>query len=230
MLKYFKIFLITLICCFSVHAQKSFDPLTAKTVNWGLNAGFNALNFTHYNAYQGETKLNNTSYTGKVGFSGGMFLRINLSNFFMQPEVGYSLTRERFSFAKINDLGNSLQQTVVNADYHSLRLPVLAGYNIVKNSHYLFNCYLGPDFQYCYRSSFNLGGTPFKDKSPQFSINGTIGLSLSISHLFFDFRYGINRPNTDFNFGKVPDSPELLKDILVKKNENILSFSCGMIF
>ncbi|GHT70942.1 hypothetical protein FACS189455_1620 [Bacteroidia bacterium] len=230
MLRYFNILLITLICCFSVHAQKNFDPLTVKTVNWGLNVGFNALNFTHYNVYQGETKLDNSSYTNKTGFSGGMFLRINLSNFFMQPEVNYSLIRERFSFIKTNDAGNPLPETVINADYQSLLLPVLAGYNIVKNSHYVFNFYIGPDFQYRYRSSFDLEGTPFKDKSPQFSINGIIGLSLNISHLFFDFRYEINRPNTDFNFAKVSDSPEYLKDILVKKNENILSFCCGMIF
>ncbi len=230
LLKYFVILITGLMCCCSIHAQKRLSPLTAKTVNWGFNGGINALSTTHFSVYQGDTKLEDVSYVNKVGFTGGAFFRINLSNFFMQPEVTYCFAQEKFSFGRLTDSGSSSLQTTINTHYQSLLVPVLAGYNIIKQNHYLFNVYLGPDFQYHYRTSFDQGNTHFIDKSPRYSINGIIGFSFNISNLFFDFRYEINRPNTDIYFNDITEAPEYLKDISVKKNENILSFSCGLMF
>ncbi len=229
-LKYIVFFSIGLIYCCSLQAQNKLTPLTDKMVNWGFNVGVNALSTTHFDVFQGETRLENTSYTNEVGFTGGTFIRINLNNFFMQPEFAYYYSQEKFAFERLSSTGSPTQETSVNAHYHSLIVPVLAGYNIVKENHFLFNVYMGPDFQYRYRTSFDQGGIHFINKSPQYSVNGIIGFSLNISHLFFDFRYEINRPNTNINFNDIVNAPEYLKDISVKKNENILSFSCGLMF
>ncbi|MDR1370658.1 MAG: PorT family protein [Dysgonamonadaceae bacterium] len=233
MVKYLK-YSIMLICgliyCCSIQAQRELSPLTSKVVNWGVRVGINALDFIEVGAIQHDVELGNVSYTNKVGFTGGAFFRVNLSNFFMQPEVAYNYTQEKFSFGRLTEAGTSSLQTDVNVHYRTLSIPVVAGCNIVKQDHYLLSVYLGPDFRYSYRTSFDLESAHFVDKSPQYNINALIGFSLNVSHLFFDFRYEINRPDTDIHFADVANAPEFIKDISVKKNENILSFSCGFMF
>jgi len=230
-LKYIAILVAGLICCCSVQAQKKQPLLTSKVVNWGLKAGINALSSSYLDMYQGETTIEDVSYINKTGFTGGAFFRINLSNFFMQPEAIYSYSKERYSFEQPPTETSNYLKSAVRANHHSLIIPVLAGYNIIRQDRYLFNVYLGPSFQYHYKTSFDdQMNSNFIDNSHQYSINGTIGISFSISHIFFDFRYLINRPNTNINFGNIEDSPEFLKNISIKKNENMLSFSCGLMF
>ena len=229
-LKHIAILVAGLICCCSVQAQRKSSLLTSKTVNWGLKAGVNALSSSYFDVYQGETIIDDVSYVNKIGFTGGVFFRVNLSNFFMQPEAIYSYSKEKYSFEQPStDFSNYLKSTI-GAYHYSLLVPVLAGYNVIKQDRYLFSVYLGPSFQYHYKTSFDQMSSNFIDETSQYSINGTIGISFSISHIFFDFRYLINRPNTNVYFNDIADSPEYLKNVSIKKNENMLSFSCGLMF
>jgi hypothetical protein len=36
--------------------------------------------------------------------------------------------------------------------------------------------------------------------------------------------------NTNIRFADIPDSPEALKGIFIRKNENVISFACGFMF
>ncbi len=209
-------------------SQKSSSRLMAKTVNWGISAGFNAKTSTHFEVYKGEEELSKKSYTNEVGFLGKAFLRINLSNFFMQPEAEYTYLKERFSFIEPSESGSLNRQ--IDASYQLLTIPVLAGYNIVKEGPFLFNVYLGPNFKYLYTRNFKSGGTSFNDKTPQYSVNGIAGFSVNISRLYFDFRYELNFPDANIDFGDISNAPESLQPISVEKNENLLSFSIGLMF
>ena len=230
LLRHIAILLFGLICCCSIQAQKKPSLLTSRTINWGFNAGINALSSSNFEVFAGENKLNEASYSNKIGFTGSTFFRLNLGSLFLQPEAAYYYTQEKISFGRPTETDNFVRSTV-DIRHHSILVPVLAGYNIVKQGHYLFNVYLGPCFQYHYKTSFKHMSSNFtNDKLPKYSINSTIGISCSISHIFFDFRYMINYPNTNVHFSDIADSPEFLRDISVKKNENMLSFSCGLMF
>ena len=232
LLKHIAILIAGLICCCSIQAQRKSFRMTSGTINWGLNVGINALSSSNFEVYQGDTKLDEASYRNKIGFTGSTFFRFNLGDLFLQPEATYYYSQEKISLGQLPDTENyyGSVRSAFDVSHHSLLVPVLAGYNIIKQGRYLFNVYLGPSFQYHYKTSFNQMNSKFVDTSPQYSINGIIGISYNISHIFFDFRYMINYPNTNVNFNKIPDSPEFLKDISIKKNENMLSFSCGLMF
>ncbi len=230
MLKKGMLYLLFLLFGTTLSAQENVNKLNSKVVNCGFKVGFNALSSTYYDVFQNDTAITNKSFTNKVGFVGGLFMRINLNSFFMQPEVTFNYSRESFDFQPIPPQGEVSGMQEFNVDYYSLAVPVLAGYNIVKEGPFLFNLFVGPSFRYKYKTHFNENGYSFNDESAQYNINIITGFSLGISHLHFDFRYEICRPNTNIEFNKIANAPEFLQNIRIKKNENILSFSCGLMF
>ncbi len=198
-------------------------------INWGVKVGLNALTSTHYRVYSGENRLDNTSITNKIGYQGSLFLRINLGNFFMQPEISWDYYRESCSFpAPFN--GNPAEIATLDIKNNYAGLNALAGYNIIKDGPYLFNGYIGSSFKYSYLRNYSVMGSEFKDLDKDYNINGIVGFSIHISKLYLDIRYEVSRPNTDIHFEKVEEAPGYLKDITIEKNENILTFSCGMMF
>jgi len=58
-----------------------------KVVNWGLKAGFNANAMMHLQVLQGEEELADVSFRNKSGTDITGFFRINLEQFFVQPEL-----------------------------------------------------------------------------------------------------------------------------------------------
>ena len=200
-------------------------------VNWGIRAGLNALSTNHYRLLLEGAGLDNKFKENNIGYSFAGYARINLDDFFMQPELSWNIYRQNFSFALPDeDETVALQRNIMVRSCVGAST-ALVGYNIVKDGPYLLSFVTGPSLRCAYNTNYKTkGGINFTDKKLHYSYTGIVGFSVSISKFHFDIRYEFNKPHTNVNFNDIANAPELFNDISIQKNENILGFSCGLMF
>lgn len=221
------------IVLFSLAGQTSYaqqNRYNHPVFNIGFKLGANALSMNTYKAHIGEIELANLSYKNKTGFDAGLFFRINLDHFFMQPELEWGTNRQELSFSLLSGEDSWQSPTKFSINSKVLNINALVGYNIIKSGPFLFNIIAGPSFQYDYSTKYTVNSTyDFKEKTPNYNMFGILGFTVNISKVHFDIRYGICLLNTDINFN-IPDSSESIKEVSIQKSKNILSFSCGLMF
>ena len=234
---YILVFLgISFLSIHNIYGQK--DTIRSKRFNYlqrpinvGFKAGLNAMSTTSYEAFLESTELANTSYVNKTGYTVNIFFRINLDRFFMQPEVEWNLYKQNFSFstpASEEETWNTPYNILKNTQVASVN--ILVGYNIIKNGPYVFNAYAGPSFKYNYHSEFKYLNNKFRHYGSDYNSYGVLGFSFNILRFHVDVRYQIKILNKNTNFNDISSAPEELRNISVRKNENILGISCGMMF
>ena len=194
--------------------------------NWGIKTGLESLSMTHYNVFSNETELSNAAYKNQSGFYINTFFRVNLKRVFLQPGVEWSRYDQDFSFDLLSEenvnISTRSQNTNINA---------LIGYNIVKNGPFLLNLLAGPSFCFNYKNKYDLSPeiSLLERKSHTYTY-GIIGFSINIARIHFDIRYKLNVFDTDIHFDEMPDRPEMLDGIVIRKNANVLGFACGVLF
>ena len=201
-------------------------------VNYGFKIGLNALSTIKYNTYYAGDTTSGGSYTNKNGYLIGAFFRVNYSKLFLQPEATWNYNQQGCGFlAPAADNSSTLLPRSLNIDMDALNANLLLGYSIIKNKPYLFDAYLGASVKWTYRIRYKISDEQtFSGRSVFLCYAGVMGFSVNISKLYFDFRYELNQPNTNLDFSKIPGIPEVYRGVFLKKNENVLSFSIGMIF
>jgi hypothetical protein len=223
----FVIFLSTI--GIEIHAQKAH-------LDFGIKAGLNALSTNYYESYFEETLLQNGSFTNKNGYTLNAFTRINYDRVFIQPELEWCHYRQSCYFSLPVDIENSEDDEYyptirLNINTRSFNANILLGYNVIKSKPVLFNFYTGTSFKEIYNRYYKTNFFhDYSEINPFFNYAGILGLSLNISKLHFDMRYEFNQSNTDLALRDIPDFPEKYHGITLKKNENIISFSCGIMF
>lgn len=214
----------------SLFAQHSFDN---DVFNPGIKLGLNALSTTKYDMHYGEQLLDDDYYRNTNGYIANIFLRVNLDRFFFQPEFEFNTFRQelKYMIPTEGDIRNSFDLNELDIKGSTVNVYSLVGYNFVKNGPYLFNVYTGICFSSVVRTSYELNNElKFTDKDLSYKYGGVVGFSFNVSIVHFDIRYKLNRPNTNLDFSKVDGFPEEQKLFKIKKNENQLSFSCGVMF
>ena len=226
--------LFLLLIFIAASGQKTYaqnDEYEYSVVNFGIRVGMNALSTNHYHLLLGESALENTSNENNIGYGFAGYARINLDNFFMQPELSWNLYKQRFSFALPEEDAAVALLRNITAKSHVGTSAVLVGYNIVKDGPYLLSFIAGPSIKYTYKTDYSSKSeVNFIDKTARYNYTGIVGFSVSVSRAQFDIRYEFNMPHSNVVFNDISNAPELLKDISIKKNENILVFSCGLMF
>ncbi len=234
-------FLIAALFAFHVHLSGqsgSDEGVIHKFFNYGLRLGVDSRNSDVCEIYENDEKIDNPRIKNGVGFQGDLFYRFNFDKVFIQSDFGFSYLKEEFFFELQREIDPETQEPIydliyLNSGTRSLNCAVVIGYNIVKEDSYLFNFYMGPNLRYIYLKQFNKGTTSgFENKDREAYLNIVTGLSMNISHLYFDFRYEIGLPNSKrtLNFSEMDSSSDYLKNVYIKKNENILSLSMGIMF
>ncbi len=227
--KKFSIVLIILISCYSITCSQT--PVTTHYItdnifNWGIRAGLNAVVPSYYSiTYEGVATANQ-SMINEVGYSGGLLARVNMSLFFIQPEVSYYYTPEKMHFTMQEDVDMTIQ-----TKNQSLSVAVLPGFNIVKEGPFLFNILIGPAVYYNFLTAYEVNRhDTFKNKEDQYRVSMITGMSANISRLYFDFRVSISMKSSTLDFSAVETAPSYLKGVTVRDNGNTLNFSCGIMF
>ena len=232
--KYSLVFLLFMSMYNNSTAQISrYIKVIQKNFNWGVRAGFDATYSNSYQMYQNDTEIRGNA-TNQVGLQGGVFGRTNIGIFFIQPDFSFYWTREKlhlnipvgFDLEMEREI---IQQNTVEKSIQSLNAAMLLGYNIVKSDAYVFNFFLGPNLKRNYIDKYKING--YEHRSSQNKLNFVAGVSANVSYFYFDFRFEGNIPSKrDINFSEIENLPDNLKDISIRKTENILSFSLGMMF
>jgi hypothetical protein len=203
----------------------------SELLNYGFKAGLNALSPTKYQPYCTGDPTSG-SYTNKNGYSAGTFFRINYSHVFLQPETIWNFHQQKCSFMlpDPNNEGAFFPKSV-DINMYAVNTNLLTGYSIIKNKPYLCDIYLGAALKWIYKMKYEITEEHnYSGKSDFFCYAGVIGFSVNISKFYFDFRYEINQPDTDLDFNQIPGIPQTYQGVFLEKNENILSFSCGVMF
>lgn len=226
------VFSLIVLCSMSARlawSQKTYDN---DIFNFGVKLGLNALSSTSYKIYFEDSRLDNGKVVNKEGYHINAFARINLDKFFMQPEFEWARYKQNCVFALPISLEENTYEKpqTLNVKENTANVYVLVGYHIVKNGPYIINAYLGGGGRLNYKTKYELRNTPFTDKDNRYNYSGIIGTSMNIGIIHFDIRYHFNFPNTNIKLSEINGAPDNYKDISFKKNENILSFSCGVMF
>jgi hypothetical protein len=202
-----------------------------KNFNWGVRVGLNALTTMQYETYYRDELLPGGSYSNRNGYLINTFVRFNIKRLFLQPELEWNLYRQGLTFVLPDDAGNYSQNVVLNARSKALNGNFLTGYHIIDNGSSVFSAYIGTSFAGVYRRKYKTGlDHEYSDKRFHLKHLGIIGFSISVSKVYFDLRYVINQPDTNLKFSDIPDFPDIYKTIELRKNENVLSFSFGLMF
>jgi hypothetical protein len=228
---------ITLLIVFSlITGQKIYsqsDTYSYSIFNWGIRGGVNALSTNFYEIYEGATEISAKSYKNKVGHNICVFSRINLGRLLMQPELAWNTYSQYLSFTSTGADDSYTSLTELSRKSNSLNINVLVGYNIIREGPFLLNMGIGPALKYIYKTDYSINNVDYTVKNPQYKhykYSGIIDLAIIISKFYFDVRYEFNLPDTDIHLDEIPNIPESLKNIYIHKNENILSFSFGLMY
>lgn len=224
-------------------AQKTVEKIerpNTRKVNFGVKAGFNSSMFLVSNFKIKDVTIDEIQNNYELGYFGAMFLRINMKKHFIQPEVSYNVSKCEITFDK-----SGAQHPDVEPDYasvksiiHSIDFPVLYGYNVVKQGPYGMAIFAGPKLRYIWGRQNEITFENFDQKGIDerlypFNLSAVVGVGVSISRIFFDFRYeqGLHNISRSVTYDNInPDGSTGQSNIIFHRRDQVLSFSLGVIF
>ncbi len=220
---------------------------TETSVNFGVKGGFTASLFLVSDLSINGTHVEQVQNNYKIGYFASMFMRINFDRHFLQPEVSYTINRCNITFDKPLPVDNvsestTLEQGSITSSIHSIEIPVIYGYNIIKDGPCSLAVFGGPKLRYIWDKkskvtfeNFNMDN--IHEELYPFNANLTIGVAVTISRIFFDFRYDIGLHNISKKITyDMPDMQPLTgenipdSEIRFNRRDNVLSFSFGVFF
>ena len=214
------------------------------TINFGAKGGFtSSLSFISAFNING-TDIDEVQNNYKIGYFASIFMRINFDRHFLQPEISYNINRGNITFEKPqsgNTIAGSIhQEASITSKIHSIDFPILYGYNIIKEGPYSLAIFGGPKIRYIWGKKSeitfdNFDQTNIREKLRPLNLSFTVGTSVTISRIFFDFRYDIglhniskrvtcDAPNNSF------EAETATNEIRFHRTDNVLSFSFGVFF
>jgi len=227
-------------CSFSLFAQEKPKSTYEKKVNFGIKGGFNAAMYFVDEFKIKDITINEIQNNYKVGYFGGLFLRVNMKKHFIEPEISYHVSKCEISFDKMGSQHPDIEPDYasINSTIHTIEIPVLYGYNFVKNGPYGMAFFAGPKIKYVWETKSKLEFTNFDQKGIKeelypFNVNVVAGVGVNISNIFFDFRYEVGLNNISKSVTYIEsnaDGSEEVANMTFKRRSNLLSFSLGVIF
>jgi hypothetical protein len=210
---------------------RSQTPTPDFSFNWGIMVGLNALSSTHYDVFLDDSEITNKQYQNKVGYNITSFFKINFKHVFLQPELTTNIYRQHFSFLLPDKSSSSSGNKNVGINSYTGNATALLGYYVVEKQPFRINLFVGPSFRYTYRTDYTFNKvTKVSDNDSKYGYTGILGCSVSILYAHFDIRYEINLPNSNIQMNEISGIPEPFQHIFIRKNENMLNFSFGLMF
>ncbi len=209
-------------------------------VNFGVKFGFNSSLPIVSNLTINGTKIEEIQNYFKIGYLGSVFMRINFDRHFLQPEISYNINRCNITFNKPAEDDAALEIASNTTSIHSIDVPVIYGYNVIKEGPYSLAIFGGPKIRYIWQCEVtfeNFDQQGIKEKFRPLNLSFTLGVAVTISRVFFDFRYDIGLHNISrrvtYDVGtennqNLEDTPA--NEIRFARRDNVLSFSLGVFF
>ena len=210
-----------------------------KKFNYGIKAGFTSSIYLISNFSIGGERIRRVQNNYRVGFNGSLFMRYNMSKHYIQPEVAYNINKCEIIFDKnVSDDSSLLPAYAsISSNIHSIDIPILYGYNFIKEGIYGMSFFIGPKVRYIWNNQSKMNYSNFeeqniKEKFYPFNIGFSVGLAINISKVFFDFRYeqvvhNISK-SIDYDLPKTANADEA--PLVLHRRDNTISFSLGVLF
>lgn len=236
-----KTFLLSLLfcACFALSAQNKSDIETPyKRFNFGAKTGFTSAIFLSNNFKVGDQKIKQVQNNYKVGFTGSLFMRYNIKSHYIQPEIAYNRNRSEVYFDKGGQIqGVTPEFSSLRSDMHSIDIPILYGYNFIKEGIYGMSFFIGPKIRYILRDQSDLDYMNFDQQGINEDLNllnfgFTGGIAVYISKVFFDFRYEqvVQNISNNVTYNKALTPEHAQHDLKLNRRDHVLSFSLGVMF
>lgn len=223
------------------------------SVNFGAKVGFTSSLFLVSRFSVNGTPIDEVQNNYKIGYFGSLFMRINFDRHFLQPEISYNVNRCNITFEKPQPedavSGTLSEEASITSSIHSIDIPVLYGYNIIKEGPYSLAVFGGPKVRYIWDKKSDIDFKNFdqaniREELRPLNLSFTIGVAVTISRVFFDFRYDMGLHNISKhvtcddnadtpairNAGTRADNGNEANKISFHRRDNVLSFSFGVFF
>ena len=217
-----------------------------KKVNFGIKGGFNSSLMIIRDLTVNGKAISDVQNEYKLGYFASLFMRINFDRHFLQPELSYNINRCEVHFtepAAEGDLSQTARQYAISSRISCIELPILYGYNFMKEGPYQMAAFGGPTFRYIWdkhsRNNYkNFHQMNIEEELYPLNASFTLGVAVTISRVFFDFRYdiGLHNISKELNYepatydGGVQSSSDKQNQLHFHRNYNTLSFSLGLYF
>lgn len=227
------------ICGEKLNAQNS-TFYKDKFINIGIKGGFNSSIFMVSDFKIKDVTIDEVQNNYKLGYFGGVFMRFNMKKHFIQPEVSYNVSKSEITFDKLGTQHPDIEPEYasVQSMIHSIEVPILYGFNIVKENPYSMSLFVGPKFRYLWNKKNKITFIDFNESGVSeslypLSMSAVIGVGVTISRLFFDFRYeqGLTNISKSVSCGdSQSNATTTSNEIVFNRKESALSFSLGFLF
>lgn len=225
--------------------EKPTTSVNNRTVNFGLKGGFTSTLFLAPHLVVDGTAIEEVQHDYEIGYFGSCFLRINFGRHFLQPEVSYHINRGGLTFYKPlpADAPADAQpeEASIRSEMHTIEMPVIYGYNFVKQGPYSMAVFGGPKVRYIlskhsHTHFLQFDQTNIHEELYPVQVCATVGVAVTISRIFFDFRYDIGLHNIskrvtyDLPTPTEGEEPPTGDAISFHRRDNVMSFSLGVFF
>lgn len=213
-------------------------------INFGIKGGFTSSLFLVSDLMMDGVKIDEVQNNYKIGYFSSLFMRINFGKHFIQPEVSYNVNRCNITFEQPENTETS--PASITSSIHSIDIPIIYGYNFIKEGPYSLAAFGGPKLRYIWNKKSEVTFENFDRKGIHeelYPLNAsfTLGVAVTISSVFFDFRYDIGlhniskkiaydntAMNNDMEIATGGETPS--DEIRFHRRDNVLSFSLGVFF
>ena len=172
-------------------------------------------------------------------------MRINFDRHFLQPEISYKHQpvqhHLRETSARRRRIRARLEEASITSSIHSIDIPVIYGYNFIKEGPYSLAVFGGPKVRYIWDRKSDIDFENFdqvniRERLRPLNLSFTVGVSVTISRVFFDFRYdmGLHNISKSVTYDIPADNnaadENTKNEIRFHRRDNVLSFSFGVFF
>lgn len=189
-MKRFNLIIVLLTICLAASGQ-SFMRFESKRFNYGAKVGFNAT-FPIINSLSiNDKEASNIEVEHKVGYLAAIYCRFNINRFFLQPSLAWHKSEGNIRFSMPKDIQGGQQQpsiskprNMMNMRTKSFEMPIILGYNLVKEGPYGLSLMAGPKIKYNYNVAYTVESpstqVEFINDNTPFGVNIATGVGVSI--------------------------------------------------
>ncbi|HBK29526.1 MAG TPA: hypothetical protein DDZ04_07225 [Parabacteroides sp.] len=223
----------------SLLPAKNIMQIHDKPFDISFRIGFNsAFPLIHHFSIEGIEIMDKQIHY-KVGYLAAVTFSVNINRFTLQPSVSWYHKEAQIQFSlpmnsNASPYINSIERYDMDLEGNSLEIPILIGYQVVKEGPYGLNLKFGPKGIYQYQAKHRCENSTFtaeyEKDNMQYAFNFVSAVGVTIGRLFLDFSYefALHNIRSDFKFYDI--SQEKSGTLSFERRTNVLSFSLGVVF
>lgn len=216
------------------------QPKQSFSINWGAQVGFNSVLPVINEFTIDNVAVESSRVEYRVGYMTALFFRLNMNRFFIQPSVSWHHTESDIFFTvpegvdPLKSTTRSDQTDQLSLKIRSLEVPIMIGYNLVKEKPFGLSIMAGPKIKYSYKIRYTTNLDYFSQEytsdDTAYRVNLVGGIGVTLWQMFFDFTYEVGINHRETNFKRVHDDTPLPGNIVLDKRLNMMGFSLGFLF